>query len=86
MKRRTKLFGPYLKTLLIITIPIPLALWTVIGVTGSVVMGIGYGFVWPVMETFRAISMEGTPIHMKLIRCLTVTFLPLSDFLVLMTS
>ncbi|XP_022158228.1 uncharacterized membrane protein At3g27390-like isoform X2 [Momordica charantia] len=34
-------------------------------------MGIGYGFVWPVMETLRAISREGIPIHMRLIRCFT---------------
>ncbi|XP_022158225.1 uncharacterized membrane protein At3g27390-like isoform X3 [Momordica charantia] len=34
-------------------------------------MGIGYGFVWPFMETFRAISREGVPIYMRLIRCFT---------------
>lgn len=71
---RTKKFGPYMKCLLILLVPIPIALWTAIGVAGSAIMGAGYGFVWPVMETFKAISKEG-PILMKLIRCLTVMFL-----------
>ncbi|KAK2981016.1 hypothetical protein RJ640_012175 [Escallonia rubra] len=68
---RTNKFGPYMKGLLIILSPIPLALWTAVGVVGSVFMGIGYGFVWPVMETFRAISLEDVPVYMRLIRCLT---------------
>ncbi|KAJ4714982.1 Steroid nuclear receptor ligand-binding [Melia azedarach] len=66
---RTKKFGPYMKCLRVLVVPIPIALWTVLGLVGSVIMGIGYGFVWPVMETFRAISKEGVPIHKKLIRC-----------------
>ncbi|KAK3011722.1 hypothetical protein RJ639_012285 [Escallonia herrerae] len=68
---RTKKFGPYMKCLLIILSPIPIALWTAVGVVGSAFMGIGYGFVWPVMETFRAISLEDVPVYMRLIRCLT---------------
>ncbi|EEF40053.1 uncharacterized membrane protein At3g27390 [Ricinus communis] len=67
---KTKKFGPYMKCLLILLVPVPIVLWTVIGVAGSAIMGAGYGFIWPVMETFRAISMEG-PINMKLIRCFT---------------
>ena len=63
-----------MKCLVILIVPIPIALWTVVGVAGSAIMGIGYGFVWPVLETFRAISKEGVPIHMKLIRCFTVMF------------
>uniref|UniRef100_A0A5B7AZA2 Uncharacterized protein n=2 Tax=Davidia involucrata TaxID=16924 RepID=A0A5B7AZA2_DAVIN len=60
-----------MKCILILTAPIPIALWTVVGIVGSVIMGIGYGFVWPVMETFRAISKEGVSIPMKLIKCFT---------------
>lgn len=71
---RSKKFGPYMKCLLIVLVPIPIALWTVVGVAGSAVMGAMYGFIWPVMETFRAISKEGS-IFMKLIRCFTVSFL-----------
>ncbi|XP_059647738.1 uncharacterized membrane protein At3g27390-like isoform X2 [Cornus florida] len=68
---RTKKFGPYMKCLLILTVPIPIALWTIVGVVGSVIMGVGYGFVWPVMETFKAISKEGVSFPMKLIKCFT---------------
>ncbi|KAL5714423.1 hypothetical protein ACHQM5_016388 [Ranunculus cassubicifolius] len=60
-------FGPFMKLLLIIGLPIPIVLWTVVGIVGSVIMGIFYAFIWPVMETFRAISKEG---HLnKLVRC-----------------
>ncbi|KAM7510270.1 hypothetical protein LguiB_009145 [Lonicera macranthoides] len=68
---RTKKFGPYMKCLLSLLTPIPIALWTIVGVVGSAIMGIGYGYIWPVMETFRAISKEGIPIHMRLIKCFT---------------
>ncbi|KAL2928021.1 hypothetical protein RDABS01_000017 [Bienertia sinuspersici] len=66
---RTNKFGPYLKCLLILLSPIPIAIWTVVGVVGSVIMAIYYAFVWPVMETFKAISMEGLPVPQKLFRC-----------------
>ncbi|KAF9603478.1 hypothetical protein IFM89_036751 [Coptis chinensis] len=66
---KSKKFGPCMKCLLILTLPIPIVLWTIVGVVGSVIMGIFYAFIWPVMETFRAISKEG---HVnKLVRCLT---------------
>ncbi|XP_034681293.1 uncharacterized membrane protein At3g27390-like isoform X3 [Vitis riparia] len=68
---RTKKFDPYLKCLLILMVPIPIALWTVVGVVGSVIMGIGYGFICPVMDTFKAVSMEGVSLRTKLIRCFT---------------
>ncbi|KAL6347915.1 hypothetical protein AAG906_037644 [Vitis piasezkii] len=68
---RTKKFDPYLKCLLILMVPIPIALWTVVGVVGSVIMGIGYGFICPVMDTFKAVSMEGVSLRKKLIRCFT---------------
>lgn len=63
-----------MKCLLILLVPLPIALWTVVGVVGSAIMGAMYGFIWPVMETFRAISKEGS-ICMKLIRCFNVRFL-----------
>ncbi|XP_050206264.1 uncharacterized membrane protein At3g27390-like isoform X2 [Mercurialis annua] len=67
---KTKKFGPYMKCLLILLVPVPIAIWITIGVAGSAIMGAGYGFIWPVMETFKAISMEG-PMHMKFLRCFT---------------
>ncbi|KAF6160592.1 hypothetical protein GIB67_019532 [Kingdonia uniflora] len=56
---RSKKFGPYMKCLLVITLPIGIALWTVVGIVGSNIMGCHYAFIWPIMETFRAISKEG---------------------------
>ncbi|XP_065874832.1 uncharacterized membrane protein At3g27390-like [Euphorbia lathyris] len=67
---RTNKFGAYMKCLLILLVPIPIAIWSVIGVAGSAIMGVGYGFIWPVMETFKAISKEGS-ISIKLFRCFT---------------
>uniref|UniRef100_A0A803KW38 Uncharacterized protein n=1 Tax=Chenopodium quinoa TaxID=63459 RepID=A0A803KW38_CHEQI len=68
---KTRKFGPFMKCLLILLVPIPIAIWTVVGVTGSAIMGIGYGYVWPVMETFKAISKEGESLAMKLVRVFT---------------
>ncbi|GFS39976.1 hypothetical protein Acr_00g0065930 [Actinidia rufa] len=68
---RRKTFGPWMKSLLILTVPLPIALWTIVVVVGSVIMGIGYGFIWPVMETFRTVSKEGDSVPSKLIRCFT---------------
>ncbi|CAO2828265.1 unnamed protein product [Amaranthus hypochondriacus] len=65
---KTKKFGPYMKCLLILLVPIPIAIWTVVGVVGSAIMGIGYGYVWPVMETFKAISTEQESLAIKLFR------------------
>lgn len=67
---KSKKFGPYLKCLMIIGLPIPIALWTVVGVVGSVGMAIGYAYIWPFMETFRGISKPGSA-RQKFIRTLT---------------
>ncbi|KAK3223152.1 hypothetical protein Dsin_010177 [Dipteronia sinensis] len=68
---RTKKFGPILKCLLILLVPVQTALYVVVGTIGSVVMGLGYGFIWPVMETFRAISKEGVPWYLRVVYCFT---------------
>ncbi|KAL1824353.1 hypothetical protein ACET3Z_011131 [Daucus carota] len=68
---RTNKFGLYMKILLICLVPIPIAIWTILGVGGSAIMGVGYGFVWPVMETFRAISKKDLPFHTRLSKCFT---------------
>ncbi|KAI3915389.1 hypothetical protein MKW92_044317 [Papaver armeniacum] len=66
---KSKKFGPYMKCLLILLMPIPIALWAVVGVVGSVIMGVFYAFIWPVMETFRATNQEGYV--NKLVACFT---------------
>ncbi|KAL5752820.1 hypothetical protein ACOSP7_023010 [Xanthoceras sorbifolium] len=68
---RSKKFGPNMKCLLILLVPVQTMLYIGVGVFGSMIMGIGYGFVWPVMETFRAISKEGVPFCEKVENCFT---------------
>ncbi|KAI3922300.1 hypothetical protein MKX01_005989 [Papaver californicum] len=57
----SKKFGPHMKCLMIITLPSPdpHSLMTIIGVVGSVTMGIGYAFIWPMMEAFKATNKPG---------------------------
>ncbi|KAK3223199.1 hypothetical protein Dsin_010224 [Dipteronia sinensis] len=68
---RTKKFGPFMKCLLILLVPVQTALYVAVGTIASAFMGVGYGFIWPVMETFRAISKEGVPCCMRVIYCFT---------------
>ncbi|KAI9165713.1 hypothetical protein LWI28_019282 [Acer negundo] len=68
---RTKKFGPYMKCLLILLVPVQTALYIAVGIIASMFMGVGYGFIWPVMETFRAISKEGVPFCTRVENCFT---------------
>lgn len=61
-----------MKCLLILLVPLPIALWAAVGVIGSVVMGIWYGFVWPITETFNAVSKEAVSVRVKIFQCVTV--------------
>ncbi|KAL9238168.1 hypothetical protein vseg_012632 [Gypsophila vaccaria] len=67
---RTKKFGPCMKCVLLLLSPIPILLWTLVGVVGTLVMAVYYAVVWPVMETFKAVSAESSPLSLKLLRCL----------------
>ncbi|KAI4347820.1 hypothetical protein L6164_008599 [Bauhinia variegata] len=51
---RTKRFGPVLKIVVLISLPLPLLLWPVVGIGGSLLGGIGYGFFSPLLATFEA--------------------------------
>ncbi|KAH9607389.1 hypothetical protein KSS87_013363 [Heliosperma pusillum] len=68
---RTKKFGPFMKCLLIILVPVEVALWTAIGLAVSAVMGFLYGHVCPFLDSFKSISIRGIPFGMKLLRALT---------------
>ncbi|CAM8917401.1 unnamed protein product [Rhodiola kirilowii] len=68
---RTHKYGPIMKFLMILLVPLPIALWMAVGVVGSIMMAIGYGIIWPVTETFYAVSKEGTSVQMKMLKCLT---------------
>lgn len=51
-----KQLGPVLKLLICLCIPPVLLLWPVIGITGSVLGGLAYGFLGPMFGTFKAVG------------------------------
>ncbi|CAN6249118.1 unnamed protein product [Urochloa humidicola] len=53
---RTKLVGPVVKFLLLIAATAILVIWLIIGIPGSVVAGLVYGFLAPIMATFGAVG------------------------------
>ncbi|KAG9448494.1 hypothetical protein H6P81_008459 [Aristolochia fimbriata] len=50
---KTKRLGLILKILLLVTMPVPLVLLPVLGVVGSLLVGVGYGFFAPLIATFE---------------------------------
>lgn len=64
---RAKQLGPVLKVALSIAVSVLLVLWPLMGVLGSILIGAGYGFLMPVMETFDAIG-EGN--NDKFLHCI----------------
>lgn len=55
-KCRTKQFGPVLKLVLCLCITVPLLLWPLIGIIGSVIGGAAYGLLSPIFATFEAVG------------------------------
>ncbi|KAJ4831106.1 hypothetical protein Tsubulata_027026 [Turnera subulata] len=53
---RTKRIGLVLKILALLLLPVPLLLWPVAGIVGSLLGGIGYGFFAPLLATFEAVG------------------------------
>ncbi|KQK18534.1 hypothetical protein BRADI_1g43130v3 [Brachypodium distachyon] len=53
---KTKRIGPVLKILAVQFLPLPLVLLPVLGILGSLLVGIGYGVFAPVMATFEAVG------------------------------
>ncbi|VAI58118.1 unnamed protein product [Triticum turgidum subsp. durum] len=53
---RTKLVGPVVKLLLLISVSGILVLWLIVGILGSVLAGLAYGFLAPGMATFDALG------------------------------
>lgn len=64
-----KKLGPVLKLVLCISVlPVVLISWPVVGILGSIVGGAAYGFLSPVMATFKAVEEEEGRTN-KLYRC-----------------
>ncbi|XP_006652429.1 uncharacterized membrane protein At3g27390-like isoform X2 [Oryza brachyantha] len=53
---RTKLLGPVVKFLLLIAATAILILWLIVGIPGSILAGLVYGFLAPIMATFGAVG------------------------------
>ncbi|TYK01097.1 putative membrane protein [Cucumis melo var. makuwa] len=64
---RTKKLGIVFKTVVLVFLPLPLILWPAVGIVGSLVGGIGYGFFVPLIATFEAV---GAGVTDKLYHCL----------------
>ncbi|GFP84902.1 uncharacterized membrane protein at3g27390 [Phtheirospermum japonicum] len=57
---KSKRLGWILKILVLFSLPVPLILWPVIAIIGSVLGGIGYGFFAPLIATFEAVGENVT--------------------------
>ena len=68
---RTKMVGPVVKLLLLIAATAVLVLWLIIGVVGSILAGLTYGFLAPAMATFDAVG-EGK--EKPLVHCFLVQY------------
>lgn len=55
---------------MLLLLPVPLVLWPVIGIGGSLLGGIGYGFFAPLLATFEAV---GENVKDKLYHCFAVS-------------
>ncbi|XP_024960269.1 uncharacterized membrane protein At3g27390 isoform X2 [Cynara cardunculus var. scolymus] len=53
---KTKRLGWVLKILLILFLPLPLVLWPVVAIAGSLLGGVGFGFFAPLIATFEVIG------------------------------
>ncbi|KAH9318487.1 hypothetical protein KI387_020256, partial [Taxus chinensis] len=53
---KAKSIGPTLKAIFCIGLPLPLILWPVVAITGSILTGLGYGLFTPLVATFEAIG------------------------------
>lgn len=72
---RSKRVGWVLKSLVLVSLPLPLILWPIMAIVGSIIGGVGYGFFAPLIATFEAVGANVTD---KAYHCFIVS---LSDFL-----
>ncbi|XP_025983241.1 uncharacterized membrane protein At3g27390 isoform X2 [Glycine max] len=65
---RTNRFGLVFKLVVLMCLPIPLLLWPIVGIVGSLLGGIGYGFFAPLLATFQAVG-KGENVNQKFHHC-----------------
>ena len=69
---RTNRFGLVFKLVVLMCLPIPLLLWPIVGIVGSLLGGIGYGFFAPLLATFQAVG-KGENVNQKFHHCFIVS-------------
>ncbi|XP_057796706.1 uncharacterized membrane protein At3g27390 isoform X2 [Salvia miltiorrhiza] len=57
---KSKRVGWILKILVLVSLPLPLILWPVMAMVGSILGGVGYGFFAPLIATFEAVGADVT--------------------------
>lgn len=67
---RTKRLGLVLKIAVLVSLVVPLVLWPVVAIVGSLLGGIGYGFFAPLIATFEAVGQDAVD---KCYHCFTVS-------------
>jgi len=55
----------------LVSLPVPLVLWPIFGIVGSLLGGVGYGFFAPLLETYEAVGENVTE---KFYHCFVVSF------------
>lgn len=68
---RSKRIGLVLKALALILLPLPLFLWPILAIVGSLLGALGYGFFAPLVATFEAVGETTTD---KFCHCFIVSF------------
>lgn len=71
---RTKRLGLALKIVVLVSLIVPLGLWPVVAVAGSILGGIGYGVFAPLIATFQAAGQNAID---KCYHCFAVSCLSL---------
>lgn len=69
---RTNRLGLVFKVVVLMCLPVPVLLWPIVGIVGSLLGGIGYGFFAPLLATFQAVG-EGDNVNQKFHHCFIVS-------------
>ncbi|KAK7393782.1 hypothetical protein VNO78_22346 [Psophocarpus tetragonolobus] len=65
---RTNRFGLVFKVVVLPCLSVPLLLWPIVGIIGTLLGGIGYGFFAPLLATFQAVA-KGANVSNKVYNC-----------------
>ncbi|KAL2327164.1 hypothetical protein Fmac_020591 [Flemingia macrophylla] len=60
---RTNKLGLVFKVVVLMLLPLPVLLWPIVGIVGSLLSGIGYGFFSPLLATFQAVGEVDSVSH-----------------------